>query len=71
MNKLLYKNWEGDPRGFKMFLENENLKLSIVPGYRVNILHVQFHIGGVYIQHYDIFLKYLNTGTSLDGKLFS
>ena len=67
MNKLRYKDGKGDPRGFKIFLENENLKLGIVPRYRGNRLHVLFHIGGVYIQHYDLFLKYLKTGTSLNG----
>ena len=55
MNKLRYKGGKGDSCGFNIFLENQNLKLSIVPRYRANRLHVLFHIGGVYIQHYNLF----------------
>jgi len=50
MNKMRYKDGKGDPRGF-------------IPRYRGNRLHVLFHICGKYIEHYDIILKFLKSGT--------
>lgn len=67
MNKLRYKDGKGDPRGFVTFLDNQKLPRGILPRYRGNRLHILFHICGVFIQHYTVFMKFLEKGTSCGG----
>ena len=69
MNKMHYKDGKGDPRGFKEFLDSEELSRGLIPRYRGNRLHVLFHICGKYHQHYQAFLKFLQTGTVACGGL--
>ncbi|CAM4569827.1 unnamed protein product [Leuciscus chuanchicus] len=67
MNKLRYKDGKGDPRGFVTFLDNQKMPRGILPRYRGNRLHILFHICGVFIQHYTVFIKFLEKGTSCGG----
>ena len=66
-NKMRYKDGKGDPKGFILFLEKENLARGLLPRYRGNRLHVLFHICGTLHQHYLKFLDYLQKGTSCGG----
>lgn len=43
-NKMRYKDGKGDPKGFILFLEKEDLPRCLLPRYRGNRLHVLFHI---------------------------
>ena len=67
MNKLRYKDGKGDPRGFKSFLDSEDLPRGFIPRYRGNRLHVLFHICGKYVDQYDAFVRYLKSGTACGG----
>jgi len=71
MNKLRYKDGKGDPKGFTTFLEDVNLPRGLLPRYRGNRLHVLFHLCGKYIEHYELFEKFLRTGTVSCGGLLS
>lgn len=67
LNKMRYKDSKGDPKGFIIFLQENNLPRGILPRYRGNRLHIIFHICGVLFQHYDIFEQYLRKGPTLGG----
>ena len=69
MNKMRYKDGKGDPKGFTTFLDDHKLPRGIMPRYRGNRLHILFHICGKFIEHYDLFLKFLRTGTVSCGGL--
>ena len=69
LNKLRYKDRKGDPRGFKAFLDSQNLPRGFVPRYRGNRLHILFHICGKYVEQYDAVLSYMNSGTVACGGL--
>ena len=69
INQMRYKDGKGDPRGFTTFLDDYNLPKAIIPRYRGNRLHVLFHTAGILIQHHDLFLGFLTTGTVSCGKL--
>ena len=69
MNKIRYKDGKGDPKGFTTFLDDHHLPRGIMPRYRGNRLHILFHICGKFIEHYDLFLKFLTTGTVSWGGL--
>ena len=63
ISKLRFKYSKGDPKGFRMFLLNKTLPLSILPryvGYRLNILFVTAE---VLTTHRGIILEYLDTVT--------
>ena len=57
VNRLRYKDGKGDPKGFKVFLDDEGLPRGIIPRYRGNCLHILFHICGKFNEHYEAFLK--------------
>ena len=67
INKLRYKDGKGDPKGFVVFLESENLPRGVLPWYRGNRLHIVFHICGILMQHYNKFLSFFQSGTSCGG----
>ena len=67
INKLRYKDGKGDPRGFVIFLESNNLPRGLLPRYRGNRLHIVFHICGLLIEHYETFLLFFQHGTSCGG----
>ena len=69
MNKMNYKDGKGDPRGFKEFPDSEELPRGLISRYRGNRFHVLVHICGKYHQHYQVFLKFLQTGTVVCGGL--
>ena len=69
MNKMRYKDGKGDPKGFTTFLDDHKLPRRNMPRYRGNRLHILFHICGKFIEHYDLFLKFLRTGTVSCGGL--
>ena len=54
MNKLLFKNGKGDPRGFATFLYNEQFPRGIIPQYRGNHLYILFDICGIYVQYHSV-----------------
>ena len=60
VNKLRYKDGKGDPRGFISFLEKHHLP-------RENRLHMLFKISGLLVEHLDLFLDFLKSGTSCGG----
>ena len=49
MNKLRYKDGKGDPRGFKSFLDSEDLTRGFITRYSGDRLHVILHICGKYV----------------------
>ena len=61
------KDGKGDPRGFCIFLDQNNLPRGILPRYRGNRLHILFHICGVLIRHYSLFVGFLEKGTACGG----
>nr|XP_055059726.1 uncharacterized protein LOC129443265 [Misgurnus anguillicaudatus]XP_055059727.1 uncharacterized protein LOC129443265 [Misgurnus anguillicaudatus]XP_055059728.1 uncharacterized protein LOC129443265 [Misgurnus anguillicaudatus]XP_055059729.1 uncharacterized protein LOC129443265 [Misgurnus anguillicaudatus]XP_055059730.1 uncharacterized protein LOC129443265 [Misgurnus anguillicaudatus]XP_055059731.1 uncharacterized protein LOC129443265 [Misgurnus anguillicaudatus]XP_055059732.1 uncharacterize len=67
MNKMRYMDGEGDPRGFKVFLDQNNLALGLIPRYRGNRLHILFHICGIFSSHHATLKSYLSGGTSCGG----
>ena len=69
MNKFRFKDGKGDPKGFKTFLDRENLPRGLIPRYRGNRLHVLFHLCGIYVRCHDVFTKFLATGTVSCGGL--
>ena len=71
VNKLCYKDGKGDPKGFKTFLEDNNLPKGLIPRYRGNRLHILFHICGILFHHYDLFLDFFTTGSVTCGGLVS
>ena len=71
MNKVRYKDGKGDPKGFVIFLDRNNLSRGLLPRYRGNRLHVLFHIAGIMIEHHDKLTEFLKSGTSLGGLRYS
>ena len=71
VNRFRYKDGKGDPKGFKVFLDNEGLPRGIIPRYRGNRLHILFHICGKFIEHYEAFLKFFTIGNVSCGGLQS
>ncbi|XP_050404243.1 uncharacterized protein LOC126820380 [Patella vulgata] len=69
MNKLRYKDSKGDPKGFKTFLDDNNLPRGLLPRYRGNRLHILFHISGKFFEHYDLLLNFLGSGSVSCGGL--
>ncbi len=68
VNKFRYKDGKGDPRGFKIFLVDNNLPKGFIPRYRGNSLHVLFHICGKFHQYHELFKDFFVNGTvSCDG----
>ena len=68
-NKLRFKDGKGDPRGFLAFLDKSKLPRGLLPRYRGNRLHILFHISGILIQKYNLFLDFYKTGTVSCGGL--
>lgn len=64
MNKLRYKDSKGDPRGFVAFLRKNGQKLSLIPRYRGNRLHILFKTCQVFVQHGPLLEKFFKTGTA-------
>lgn len=71
INKYRYKDGKGDPRGFKAFLNSNNLPLGLIPRYRGNRLHILFHITGKLIEHYPLFLDFFRNATVSCGGLLT
>ncbi|KAL8584667.1 hypothetical protein ACOMHN_002396 [Nucella lapillus] len=69
MNKMCFRDGEGDPEGFTTFLDAHGLPRGVLPRYRGNRLHILFHICGTFIQNYDLFHKFLTTGVVSCGGL--
>ena len=70
MNKLRYKDGQGDPGCFVIFLDQSDLPRGNLPTYRGNRLHIQSqldHNAGILIEHQDAFTKLLKVGTTLGG----
>lgn len=67
MHKMRYMDGKGDPRGFKVFLDHNNLPLGLIPRYRGNRLHILFHICGIFSSHHTALKSYLCGGTSCGG----
>jgi len=67
MNKFHFKDGKGDPRGFKIFLDDNKLPCGLIPQYRGDRLHVLFHICGVFIEHHALFTEYLEQGPTCGG----
>ena len=61
MTKIRFKQGKGDPRGFKQFLRQENIKPGIIVRYVGNRFHVVFHLAGVLYYLRDTLLSYLDT----------
>jgi hypothetical protein len=61
LNKMRFKDSKGDPHGFRVFLDDQNLPQSLVVRYRGNRLHVLFKLAAVYITHYTHIKTYLTT----------
>ena len=68
-NKLRFKDGKGDPRGFVAFLDKNKLPRGLLPRYRGNRLHILFHISGILIQKYNLFLDFYKTGPVTCGGL--
>ena len=68
LSKLRYKG-NGDPTGFKLFLEKNGLSLTYFPRYVGNRFHVLFHTAGLIYHQRDKLVDYLtnscNNGTTL------
>lgn len=69
VNKFRYKDGKGDPKGFKVFLSDNNLPKGIIPRYRGNRLHVLFHICGKLHEYHDLFMEFFTNGTVSCGGL--
>ncbi|XP_070181627.1 uncharacterized protein [Littorina saxatilis] len=69
LDKMRYKDCKGDPKGFKVFLEDHSLPKGLLPRYRGNRLHILFHTCGVLVQHYDLIRDFLATGVVSCGGL--
>ena len=59
INKVRYKDGKGDPKGFVVFLDDNNLPRGILPRYRGNRLHVFFHTCGTLMEYYSLFFDFL------------
>ncbi|XP_014674001.1 PREDICTED: uncharacterized protein LOC106814216 [Priapulus caudatus] len=71
INKLRYKDGKGDPKGFKTFLDDNNLPRGLLPRYRGNRLHILFHICGKLFEHHELLLNFFSTGALSCGGLVS
>lgn len=67
MNKIRYIDGKGDPLGFKIFLNHNNLPFGLILHYRGNRLHILFHICGIFSSHHAALKSYLCGGTSCGG----
>ena len=47
ITKMRYKQGKGNPAGFKHFLHQKGIKLSIIPRFVGNRFHIVFHLAGV------------------------
>ena len=45
---MCYKEGKGDPKGFKQFMKKENIKSKTIVRYVGNMMHVLFHLAGVF-----------------------
>ena len=61
ITKMRYKQGKGDPAGFKHFLHQEGIKLSIIPRFVGNRFHIVFHLAGVMFYLRDKLIVYLET----------
>ena len=71
MNKLRYKDGKGDPKGFKTWLNDNNLPKGLLSRYRGNRLHILFHICGKLHQYHALLLDFLTSGAVSCGGLVS
>ena len=62
VSKLRYKDGNWDPKGFKTFLQDNDMPKGIIPRYRGNRLHTLFHICGKLIHLHKTFLICFTTG---------
>ena len=69
INKFRYKDSKGDPKGFKVFLSDNNLPKGYIPRYRGNRLHVLFHICGKLHHSHSLFLDFFTKGNVSCGGL--
>ncbi|XP_070196680.1 uncharacterized protein, partial [Littorina saxatilis] len=70
LSKLRYRDGKGDPRGFLLFLERNELPRSLFPRYQGNRLHILFHTAGVVVQYRNLLLNgFLTPGTVSCGGL--
>jgi len=60
INKLWFKDGKADPKGFKAFLEANNLKKGFISRYWGNRFHILFRIYGKVFQHHRAFHKYFS-----------
>ena len=67
LDKMRFRDGKGDPKGFKIFLEENNLPKGLLPRYRGNRLHILFHSCGLLFLHYDLFVSFLGKGVGLGG----
>ncbi|KAG1655884.1 Protein bric-a-brac 2 [Nymphon striatum] len=67
INKMRYKDGKGDPLGFKLFLQANELPIGFIPRYRGNRLHIFFNICGKLFAYHDKFLTFLQSGTACGG----
>ena len=63
VNKLCCKDGKGDPKGFKTYLQDNDMPKGIIPRCRGNRLHILFHICGKFLHHLKTFLNLFMTGT--------
>ena len=61
ITKMRYKQGKGDPAGFKNFLRQEGIKLSMIPRFVGNRFHIVFHLAGVIFYLRDKLILYLET----------
>ena len=60
LSKMRYRQGKGDPKGFKSFLQLENIPLKYFVRYVGNRLHVLFHLADVIFTYKDTILYYLD-----------
>jgi hypothetical protein len=65
MNKMRFKDSKGDPHGFRVFLTDLNLSLSLITRYRGNRLHILFRLAATYIQYHQELKFYLEKKSDL------
>uniref|UniRef100_UPI00358E1E6C uncharacterized protein n=1 Tax=Myxine glutinosa TaxID=7769 RepID=UPI00358E1E6C len=69
ISKFRYKDSKGDPKGFCLFLDKNNLPRGLIPRYRGNRFHIIFHTSGILITHHEKFLHFFTTGVVSCGGL--
>ena len=57
MKKMCFKQGKGDPRGFKQFLRQENIKPGIIVRYVGNLFH---HLAGVLYYLRELFRYFMS-----------